>query len=69
MLGGTRIGRAGGMGEDRRCIGKRKDFENDESCNIEEWIATPQTAADQTKIFATHDSTRLLDEPFFADFG
>lgn len=69
MLGGTRIGCAGGMGKDSCRIGKRKDFENDEGRNIEEWIATPQSAADQTKIFATHDSIRLLEDTFFADFG
>ena len=51
--------RPGGMGEDRRRVGEREDFEHNEREDIEEGVPSPQTASEQTKIFATHDRTYL----------
>ena len=63
------IGCAGGVGENCRRIDKREDFKKDKGRDVEEWIATPQAAADQTKILATHDSTLLLTDFSFRRFG
>ncbi len=45
------------MGKDRRRIGKREDFEDNEGDNIEEGVPPAQAASEQSIIFATHDPT------------
>lgn len=64
-----RAGRASSMGEERRRIGERKNFEHDERDDVEEGIPTAQAASEQTIIFATHDPTYLHTTGFIPHLG